>query len=108
MGNCETNMATELADIASPAAGATRSTSPALARLRPYSWDSCSSSSSSKLWAWVEEVEVEQEEGECQGSQESQGSLESQAENDVPFKDFTSYKRRSDGVFNQFKISGNS
>ena len=39
---------------------------------------------------------MEQEEGECQGSQEFQGS---QAESDVPFKDFTSYKRRSDGYF---------
>ena len=100
-------MATELAGIASPAVVATRSTSPALARLRPYSWDSCSSSSSSKLWAWVVVVEVEQEEGECQGSQESQEFQESQAGNDVPFKDFTSYKRRLDGVFDQFTTSGN-
>ena len=52
-------------------------------------------------------MEVVEEEGECQGSQECQGFQESQAGNDVPFKDLTSYKRRSDGVFDQFKTSGN-
>ena len=42
---------------------ATRSTSLALARLRPYSWDSCSSYSSSRSWVVVV-VEEEEEEVE--------------------------------------------
>ena len=71
---------------------ARRSTSPALAKLRPYSWDSYSSSSSSRLWAWVVEVVVEEEEEECQ---ESQGVGEN-GDQHPTFQIFICHKRRSD------------
>ena len=72
---------------------ARRSTSPALAKLRPYSWDSYSSSSSSRLWAWVVEVvvvvEEEEEEEECQGVGEN-------GDQHPTFQIFICHKRRSD------------